>query len=170
MLSITGRSATDVWSVGADKGQGPAVLHYDGTRWTRLATGQRGHLWWVHVFNDGTAMMGGASGMILRYDGTTFTAHGDARPGPSHGLRPLGRKPERCLRGRRRIESRRLHLALRRHRVERRARPARHPASLASMWLATTTPPTFPASSRCGATALAMCGSWVGRTRSCVGR
>ena len=73
MLSITGRSATDVWSVGADKGQGPAVLHYDGTRWTRLATGQRGHLWWVHVFDDGTAMMGGASGMILRYDGTTFT-------------------------------------------------------------------------------------------------
>jgi len=73
MLSITGRSATDVWSVGADQGQGPAVLHYDGTSWTRLATGQRGHLWWVHVFEDGTAMMGGASGMILRYDGTTFT-------------------------------------------------------------------------------------------------
>ena len=73
MLSITGRSASDVWTVGADKGQGPAVLHYDGASWTRLATGQRGHLWWVHAFSDGTAMMGGAGGMILRYDGTTFT-------------------------------------------------------------------------------------------------
>ena len=73
MLSITGRSAADVWTVGADKGHGPAVLHYDGASWTRLATGQRGHLWWVHAFSDGTAMMGGAGGMILRYDGSTFT-------------------------------------------------------------------------------------------------
>ncbi len=73
LLSIGGRSATDVWAVGADRGRGPIVLHYDGTRWERRETGQSGHLWWVHVFEDGTAMMGGAGGQILRYDGTTFT-------------------------------------------------------------------------------------------------
>jgi hypothetical protein len=73
LLSIGGRSATDVWAVGADHGRGPLVLHYDGTRWERRETGHQGHLWWVHVFEDGTAMMGGASGAILRWDGSTFT-------------------------------------------------------------------------------------------------
>jgi hypothetical protein len=72
LLSIGGRSATDVWAVGADKGHGPIVLHYDGTSWQRRDTGVRGHLWWVHAFDDGTAMMGGAGGHILRWDGTAF--------------------------------------------------------------------------------------------------
>ncbi|MFO0713431.1 MAG: vanadium-dependent haloperoxidase [Sandaracinus sp.] len=73
LLSVGGRSSTDVWAVGADKGHGPIVLHYDGTTWQRRDTGVRGHLWWVHVFDDGTAMMGGAGGMIVRWDGTSFT-------------------------------------------------------------------------------------------------
>jgi hypothetical protein len=73
LLSITGRSATDVWAVGADKGQGPIVLHYDGTAWTRVVTGTRGTLWWAHAFDDGTLFIGGAGSTILRSDGTTFT-------------------------------------------------------------------------------------------------
>jgi hypothetical protein len=73
LLSIGGRSSSDVWAVGADKGRGPIVLHYDGSRWERRETGHHGHLWWVHVFEDGTAMMGGASGAILRWDGSAFT-------------------------------------------------------------------------------------------------
>jgi hypothetical protein len=73
LLSVGGRSATDVWAVGADTGRGPLVLHYDGARWERRETGHHGHLWWVQAFEDGTAMMGGASGAILRYDGATFT-------------------------------------------------------------------------------------------------
>ena len=72
LLSIGGRSAADVWAVGADKGRGPIVLHYDGTSWQRRDTGVRGHLWWVHAFDDGTAMMGGAGGLIVRWDGSAF--------------------------------------------------------------------------------------------------
>jgi hypothetical protein len=72
LLSIGGRSATDVWAVGADKGRGPIVLHYDGTTWQRRDTGVRGHLWWVHAFEDGTAMMGGAGGLIVHWDGSAF--------------------------------------------------------------------------------------------------
>jgi hypothetical protein len=44
VLSVSGRSATDVWAVGVDKGQGPLVLHFDGAAWTRVPTGTRGDL------------------------------------------------------------------------------------------------------------------------------
>jgi len=73
LLSIGGRSSTDVWAVGSDKGQGPLVLRHDGTGFRRVATGTRGDLWWVHVFSDGTALLGGVSSTILRWDGSTFT-------------------------------------------------------------------------------------------------
>ncbi|MCB9649069.1 MAG: vanadium-dependent haloperoxidase [Deltaproteobacteria bacterium] len=72
LLSVAGTSATDVWAVGADKGQGPIVLHFDGTTWTRRPTGQRGHLWWVQPFADGTAIMGGGSTTLLRWNGAAF--------------------------------------------------------------------------------------------------
>lgn len=61
-----GRSATDVWAVGADKGAGPLVLHYDGTQWERRPTGTRGSLWWVHAAQDGTTWMAGTNATILR--------------------------------------------------------------------------------------------------------
>lgn len=74
VLSITGTSATNVWAVGADKGSGPLVLHFDGTSWTRVTTGTRGTLWWAQAFADGTLYLGGAGATILRStDGTTFT-------------------------------------------------------------------------------------------------
>jgi hypothetical protein len=58
--------------VGADKGDGPVVLSFDGSSWRRLATGQRGDLWWVHAFPDGTALMGGAGAMVLSYSEGRF--------------------------------------------------------------------------------------------------
>jgi hypothetical protein len=67
LLSIDGRSDKDVFAVGADKGEGPLVLHFDGSSWLELPTGQRGDLWWVHAFPDGTALMGGSSAMVLRF-------------------------------------------------------------------------------------------------------
>lgn len=74
VLSIDGTSASNVWAVGADHGSGPIVLHWDGTRWTRVSTGTRGTLWWVHAFSDGTLYVAGAGATILRSsDGTTFT-------------------------------------------------------------------------------------------------
>jgi hypothetical protein len=74
LLSIGGSSATDVWAVGADAGAGPIVLHYDGTRWTRVVTGSRGALWWTQTFPDGTTFMAGEQSTILRStDRVTFT-------------------------------------------------------------------------------------------------
>jgi hypothetical protein len=75
LLSVWGTSDRDVWTVGADAGDGsgPTVLHLEGGSWSRLDTGQRGDLWWVHGFAGGPLFMGGAGGMILRYDESSFT-------------------------------------------------------------------------------------------------
>jgi hypothetical protein len=69
LFSIWGTSADDVWTVGSDAGDGPYVLHWDGSRWDRLATGTTGDLWWVHA---GTARvwMCGDGGTVLRHDRT----------------------------------------------------------------------------------------------------
>ena len=74
LLSVWGRSAADVWTVGGDDGEGPTVLHLDGGAWTRVPTGDRGDLWWVHGWDDGTVMVSGADGRILRWDGAEFRA------------------------------------------------------------------------------------------------
>ncbi len=66
LMSIDGASPSDIYAVGADKGDGPLVLHFDGTAWTELPTGQHGDLWWVHAFPDGSALMGGARATVLR--------------------------------------------------------------------------------------------------------
>jgi hypothetical protein len=71
-MSVDGASASDVYAVGADKGDGPLVLHFDGTSWKELPTGQHGDLWWVHAFPDGSAVMSGAGGMVLRVAGGRF--------------------------------------------------------------------------------------------------
>lgn len=72
LLSVSGRSPSDVFAVGADKGRGPLVLHFDGTAWKRLPTGTTGDLWWVQTLADGPALMGGAGATVLRYDGARF--------------------------------------------------------------------------------------------------
>jgi hypothetical protein len=79
LLSVWGSSASDVWAVGADAGDGagPTVLHLEGGSWSRLETGQSGDLWWVHGFAGGPLFMGGSGGTILRFDpsggGSGFT-------------------------------------------------------------------------------------------------
>jgi hypothetical protein len=72
LLSVSGRSASDMFAVGADKGAGPLVLHFDGKKWAQLHTGTHGDLWWVQTFADGSALFGGASGTVLHFDGTKF--------------------------------------------------------------------------------------------------
>lgn len=75
LLSVWGASATDVWAVGGDPGdgRGPMALHFDGTSWKRLDTGQVGDLWWVFGFAGGPIYMGGDGGVILSYAGGAFT-------------------------------------------------------------------------------------------------
>ena len=73
LMSVWGSSHDDVWAVGADVGDGPMVLHFDGTSWTPLTTGTRGDLWWVFGFAGGPVYMGGKSGVVVRYASGTFT-------------------------------------------------------------------------------------------------
>ncbi len=72
LLSVSGRSSTDIYAVGADKGQGPLVLHFDGKAWKELHTGRSGDLWWVQAFPNGPVLMAGASATVLRFDGQRF--------------------------------------------------------------------------------------------------
>ncbi len=85
LLSIAGTSPSDVYTVGADSGDGfgPFVLHYDGTRWRRLNSGVTGAmLWWVSVPPiDGSFYLAGEKGVILRYDPTQATFERQATPG-----------------------------------------------------------------------------------------
>jgi hypothetical protein len=62
----------EVWAVGGDPGDGPLVIHFDGSRWTKHTTGTTGALWWVHGFVGGPVFMGGEHGVIVRYQGGSF--------------------------------------------------------------------------------------------------
>jgi hypothetical protein len=66
LISVTGRAADDVWTVGANSGNGATVLHFDGERWTRIPVEESSNLWWVHLADDDTVLCGGEHGTILR--------------------------------------------------------------------------------------------------------
>ena len=72
LLGVHGTSERDVWMTGADDGQGPLVLHYDGSAWQRMATGVRGDLWWVNASPGGPVYFAGASALLLRYQNGVF--------------------------------------------------------------------------------------------------
>ena len=89
LISIWGTSSSDVWTVGGDArdGTGPLVLHYDGTSWERLETGEtQGNLWWLHGFENGPVYMGGDGGVILRYENGTFTKMTTPGTGTIYGV------------------------------------------------------------------------------------
>lgn len=73
ILSIRGTSPSDVWAVGADKGSGPLVLHYDGKAWHKLDSGVQGTFWWALPFADGSVFFGSAGAGIVRYQDAKFT-------------------------------------------------------------------------------------------------
>lgn len=73
LLSVAGSSDTSVFVAGADVGHGPVFAHYDGARWRRMDTGTVGNLWWVKAFDDGTALVVGDRGAVLRYEGEALT-------------------------------------------------------------------------------------------------
>ncbi|MEO8604665.1 MAG: cytochrome P460 family protein [bacterium] len=80
LLSISGTSPTDIYTVGADPkdGRGPFVLQYDGHSWKRLDSGASGDLWWISVTPiDGNFYLAGAGGLILQFDPVSkaFTRH-----------------------------------------------------------------------------------------------
>ena len=73
LLSVSAVSPTNVYAVGADKGDGPWVVHYDGNGWTRLQTGFHGDLWWVHAFPWGGIVAAGQGSQVLRYEDGHWT-------------------------------------------------------------------------------------------------
>lgn len=72
ILSVAGSRDGSTWFVGADRGRGPLVVRHDGTRFVRHDSGHRGDLWWVQAFDDGSALMAGSDGSVLRYRDGAF--------------------------------------------------------------------------------------------------
>ncbi len=72
LISVWGSAEDDVWAVGSDRGDGPLILHWDGTTFTRLESEASGDLWWVFGFAGGPVFMGGGGGSILRYQDGEF--------------------------------------------------------------------------------------------------
>lgn len=71
LLSITGTSATDVWTVGANAdGSGGLMLHYDGA-WSRVDLETDHDLWWVWEASTDDVWTVGAAGTIIRYTPST---------------------------------------------------------------------------------------------------
>jgi hypothetical protein len=67
LLSVSGTRADDVWMVGADAGDGPLVLHWDGADWLRTPASGSGDLWWVQALPQGTVYLAGSGATLLRY-------------------------------------------------------------------------------------------------------
>lgn len=72
LLAVHGTAPDDVWMVGADNGDGPVVVHWDGTAWTRHHTGLVGDFWWVHAFPGGPVYFSGSDAHVVRYQGGAF--------------------------------------------------------------------------------------------------
>lgn len=81
LYSVSGTSASDVWTVGTDDGTGPLVLHYDGSAWSRVATGLTGDLLWVWVASADSVWFAGRGGRVVHHVPSTgaFTEHAAAR-------------------------------------------------------------------------------------------
>ena len=74
LMSVWGTSADDIWTAGADPGDGlgPLVIHFDGAKWKELSTGHEGDIWWVFGFPRGPVFFGGENGLVLRYEDGAF--------------------------------------------------------------------------------------------------
>jgi hypothetical protein len=59
--------------VGADDGNGPVLIHFDGTSWKRVDTGATGDLWWVWGDGQGMIFLSGAGGKVVIHDSNAGT-------------------------------------------------------------------------------------------------
>ena len=72
LMGVAG-GADGVWMVGAQPGvtDEPVVLRAtEEVGVVPVANGQLHDLWWVHTFDDGTALLGGGGATLLRWDGS----------------------------------------------------------------------------------------------------
>jgi hypothetical protein len=89
LFSVWGGGPDDIWAVGADAGDGPLVLHYDGDAWSRMATGASGDLWWVSGRGD-DIWMSGDGGLIVRYGRASSEFEVMRAPGAEDNLTLFG--------------------------------------------------------------------------------
>ena len=93
LLSVQAHAANDVWIVGSSPepadGTGPAILHYDGSAWTRLDTSAwaGSELWWAWIQED-EAVFVGNNGLILELSRTDGTLQ--RIDGPEEGITFFG--------------------------------------------------------------------------------
>lgn len=72
LLRVWGTSANDVYAVGSDpKDEGSLMIHFDGTKWTKLDTGTTGDLWWIDRVAPDELRIVGEGGIILKYTPST---------------------------------------------------------------------------------------------------
>ncbi|RDV39355.1 hypothetical protein DV096_01910 [Bradymonadaceae bacterium TMQ3] len=72
LLSVAGRASNDVWAVGAQVGDRPIAIHYDGESWVQHDVPFNVDLWWVHITPSGRPYFGGSDGAILTLEGERF--------------------------------------------------------------------------------------------------
>lgn len=71
LFSVWGDAADNVWAVGANDGQGPLLMHYNGDNWERIDTGALDHdFWWVWGQGD-RLFIGGSKGHMVEYTPST---------------------------------------------------------------------------------------------------
>ncbi|MFZ5477535.1 MAG: hypothetical protein ACOZNI_12235 [Myxococcota bacterium] len=68
LLSVWGTSASDVWTVGVDGGDGVTIRHWDGASWA--TSSHAGTLWWTFGIDDVVWAVGEA-GAAVRIDTAT---------------------------------------------------------------------------------------------------
>ena len=72
VLSVSGRSESDIFMVGGGLGvgTGPLAFHYNGSSWSEIEINTQETLWWVWVdpLSNETWMVG-SGGLVVRWDG-----------------------------------------------------------------------------------------------------
>lgn len=89
LLSVRATGPDDVWFVGSDQGNGPALLQWDGAAWTRHDTDALSgiDLWWAFPTAD-TVYLSGSEGTIASLDRASGAI--TVVPGPRESLTFFG--------------------------------------------------------------------------------
>lgn len=68
LYNVKARAANDVWAVG-DSG---LILHWDGSRWAQVSSGQTGEIRSIALGPNGTTFFGGYTQFLMKWDGQTI--------------------------------------------------------------------------------------------------
>lgn len=68
LYNVKARAANDVWAVG-DSG---LILHWDGSRWAQVSSGQTGEIRSIALGPNGSAFFGGYTQFLMKWNGQTI--------------------------------------------------------------------------------------------------